>query len=283
MRFCSFRHGRYAGFGVRTGDGILDLGARLGGQVADLGTLLALLDRGMSLPPITGPADYREDEIEFLPPVPRPGKILCVGLNYEDHRAETGRPRAEYPTLFVRFAESLVGHRQPLRHPGISTQYDYEAELAVVIGRTAHRVPVERAWDVVFGVSCFNDGSVRDFQQHTSQFTPGKNFLESGAFGPDLVTLDEVREGFAERVIRCELDGVEVQRATLGDMIFGVPELIAYITRWTVLRPGDVIATGTPGGVGFVREPPLYMRPGSRVVVEIEGVGRLENAVRAAD
>lgn len=283
MRYVSFAHGRYRSFGLLRDGGIVDLGARLAPVVPDLPALLELRARGGEVPHFEdAPADFREDEVDFLPPVPRPGKILCIGLNYESHRIETGRPKEEYPTVFVRFPESIVGHRQPLRHPGVSEAYDYEAELAVVIGRPAFRVPRERAWEVVLGFSCFNDGSVRDFQRHTSQFTPGKNFVRSGAFGPAIVTRDEV--GSLEgRVIRCELDGEEVQRATLDDLIFDVPALIAYITTWTELKPGDVIATGTPGGVGFVRKPPLFMKPGSRVVVEIEGVGRLENRVEAAD
>ncbi len=285
MRFLSFTHGRYRSFGIRTEAGVIDLGARLGGRVADLGALLALLDRGMELPELRGAeADFGLEEIGWLPPIPAPGKILCVGLNYAEHREETGgRGQHAHPTLFVRFADSLVGHRQPLRHPGVSDQYDYEAELAVVIGRTAFHLPAERAWDVVAGVSGFMDGSVRDFQFHTSQFTPGKNFLESGAFGPELVTTDEVRDGFDNRLIRCEVNGEERQRARLGEMIFSIPELLAYVSQWTVLRPGDVIATGTPGGVGFARKPPRFLRPGDRVVVEIEGIGRLENPVRAAD
>ncbi len=285
MRLLSFIHGDRPSFGLRTDRGIVDLGARLGGRVADLRALLDLLDRGMTLPDLRGAeADFDEDEITWLPPVPRPGKILCVGLNYAEHREETGgRGAHAHPTLFIRFPDSLVGHRRPLRHPGISERYDYEAELAVVIGRRACAVPEDRAWEVVLGVACFMDGSVRDFQFHTSQFTPGKNFRESGAFGPEIVTLDEVREGFGERVIRCEVDGEECQRATLGEMIFDVPALIAYVTRWTVLEPGDVIATGTPGGVGYARTPPRFLAPGSRVAVEIDGVGRLENTVRAAD
>jgi 2-keto-4-pentenoate hydratase/2-oxohepta-3-ene-1,7-dioic acid hydratase in catechol pathway len=214
----------------------------------------------------------------LLPVIPNPGKILCVGHNYEEHRQETGRAKTAHPSLFVRFADTLIGHEAPIVRPPLSTSLDFEGELAVVIGRGGFRVPAEQALDLVAGYSCFNDGSVRDWQWHTQQFTPGKNFPSTGAFGPALVTPDEVG-ALDDLSIETRLNGEVVQSSTLGHMIFPVAEIIAYVSSFTRLSPGDVIATGTPGGVGAKRQPPVWLKPGDVVEVDIAAVGALRNGV----
>jgi 2-keto-4-pentenoate hydratase/2-oxohepta-3-ene-1,7-dioic acid hydratase in catechol pathway len=218
------------------------------------------------------------DQVTLLPVIPNPGKILCVGHNYEEHRQETGRAKTAHPSLFVRFADTLIGHEAPIVRPPLSTSLDFEGELAVVIGRGGFRVPAEQALDLVAGYSCFNDGSVRDWQWHTQQFTPGKNFPSTGAFGPALVTPDEVG-ALDDLRIETRLNGEVVQSSTLGHMIFPVAEIIAYVSSFTRLSPGDVIATGTPGGVGAKRQPPVWLKPGDVVEVDIAGVGVLRNGV----
>ena len=218
------------------------------------------------------------DQVTLLPVIANPAKILCVGHNYEEHRQETGRAKTAHPSLFVRFADTLIGHEAPIVRPPFSISLDFEGELAVVIGRGGFRVSPEQALDLVAGYSCFNDGSVRDWQWHTQQFTPGKNFPSTGAFGPALVTPDEVG-ALDDLTIETRLNGDVVQSSTLGHMIFPVAEIIAYVSSFTRLSPGDVIATGTPGGVGAKRQPPVWLKPGDVVEVDIAGVGVLRNGV----
>lgn len=221
------------------------------------------------------------DAITWRTLIADPGKILCVGLNYENHRKETGRSVVAHPTIFTRFADSQTAHRAPILMPDESDRLDYEGELAVVIGRAGRAIPEDRALDHVAGYSCYNDGSVRDWQNHTIQFTPGKNWPETGAFGPWLVTPDEMGALGPQR-LRTRLNGKVMQDAALSDMIFSVPRLIAYCSTFTPLSPGDVIVSGTPGGVGAKREPPVFMRVGDRVEVEIDGIGTLENTIARA-
>jgi 2-keto-4-pentenoate hydratase/2-oxohepta-3-ene-1,7-dioic acid hydratase in catechol pathway len=218
--------------------------------------------------------------IELLPPVPHPRRILCAGLNYADHVAEslTPRPRGDHPVIFTRFPSSLVGHGQAIVRPGASEQLDYEGELAIVIGATTRSVPSSSAMAAVAGYACFMDGSVRDFQRHTSQFTPGKNFDASGSWGPWIVTADEIDDP-ATLTLTTRVDGEVVQQASTVDMIFTIPELIAYCSTFTTLEPGDVIATGTPGGVGAARTPPRWLCDGDTVDVEVTEVGVLTNHV----
>ena len=217
-------------------------------------------------------------DVELLPVIPCPGKILCVGLNYRAHVIETGREPPEYPLLFTRFAESQVGHGAPLVRPRASTRFDYEGELAVVIGRPARHVARSQALDHVAGFSCFNDGSIRDWQRHSTHFTAGKNFDASGAFGPWLVTRDEIPDP-ATLYLRTRVNGIEVQSAAVSDLVFDVPTLIEYISTFTRLMPGDVLVTGTPSGVGAYREPRLWLGAGDVVEVEIDRIGVLRNAV----
>ncbi|MEB3371748.1 fumarylacetoacetate hydrolase family protein [Saccharopolyspora mangrovi] len=218
------------------------------------------------------------DSVELLPAVPDPQKVLCVGLNFEKHRIETGRERTEHPVIFTRFADTFVGHGAPLVRPAASECFDFEGEVALVIGRGGRRIAPEDALAHIAGITCLNDGSIRDFQSHTHQFTPGKNFPATGSMGPWLVTLDEIAD-LAELELITRLNGAEVQRAPLSDLTYSIPEIVAYCSSWTELRPGDVIATGTPGGIGARREPPLWMELGDVCEVEVSGVGVLRNTI----
>jgi 2-keto-4-pentenoate hydratase/2-oxohepta-3-ene-1,7-dioic acid hydratase in catechol pathway len=205
-----------------------------------------------------------------------------VGLNYHDHVVETGRAMTDYPTLFTRFATTLVGHEAALVRPRVSEKFDYEGELAIIIGKGGRHIAAENAFDHIVGYAPFNDGSVRDWQGHTSQFTPGKNFDATGGFGPALVTADEIAD-ITKETLTTRFNGEVVQHAEISLLITPIPQLIAYISTFLTLTPGDVIVTGTPGGVGMKRKPPLYMKPGDSVEVEISGVGVLRNDVVAED
>ena len=226
-------------------------------------------------------AELATDDIAFLPTISDPAKILCVGLNYANHQAETGRPDTEHPTIFTRYADSQVGHLQPMIKPFQSERFDYEGELAVILGRGGRSIPEADAMDHIAGYACYNDGSVRDWQRHTSQFTPGKTFPGTGGIGPYMVTPDEVGD-YTQLPIETRLNGDVMQKATLADLIFPIPRLISYISEFTSLAPGDIIVTGTPGGVGDRREPPVYMVPGDMIEVDIGLVGTLINPIAAA-
>jgi 2-keto-4-pentenoate hydratase/2-oxohepta-3-ene-1,7-dioic acid hydratase in catechol pathway len=221
---------------------------------------------------------YPLAEISWLPVIPDPDKIICIGLNYETHRKETGRAEVENPTVFTRFANSQTAHLSPIIRPRVSRDLDFEGELAIIIGKPGRYIARSDAWGHVAGYACYNDGSVRDFQRHTHQFTPGKNFPDTGAFGPWMVTADEFgRPG--SRWLRTRVNGQVVQEARFDQMIFDIPRMIEYCSTFTRLEPGDVIATGTPGGVGAKRIPPLWLKPGDTVEVEIDDLGILRNGV----
>ena len=217
--------------------------------------------------------------VRLLPPVPAPPKILCVGLNYDDHLEESGLKKPEYPEIFARFASSLIAHQEPIRRPRESIALDYEAELAVVIGKPGRRIPQAQALDHVAGYSLFNDATVRDFQLRTPQWTMGKNFDGTGSFGPWLVTPEAVPPGARGLRIQGRLNGRVMQDARTDRLIFGVSALIEMISVAISLERGDVIITGTPGGVGAARKPPVFMQPGDIFEVEIEGLGVLTNSV----
>lgn len=277
MKFLSFVGPTGASFGLVRGDAVVDLGLRTGGDLKAAirdGRLAALArDHGGA------PADYRLDEVTFLPVIPNPGKIICVGLNYLEHRREGNHAEtAAAPALFVRFPQSQTGHGQPMVIPRESDAFDFEAEMAVVIGRAGRRIAKADALAHVAGVSCYNDGSVRDWQLATNQWTPGKNFPATGAFGPWLVTPDEAPLDRALR-LQCRLNGQVMQDATTDLMMFPVADQIAHISTFVTLEPGDVIVTGTPGGVGFRRDPQVFMQHGDVVEIELEGVGILKNPV----
>ena len=217
-------------------------------------------------------------EITFLPVIPDPEKIFCIGLNYQEHKKETGRPDVKNPTIFTRFANTQTGHLQPLVKPNFSDRFDYEGELAITIGKGGRYIKEKNALEHIAGYSCYNDGSVRDWQKHTSQFTPGKNFQHTGGFGPYMLTADEITD-YKTLKIQTRLNGKVMQDATLNDLIFTIPEIIEYCSTFTELNPGDVIATGTPGGVGDRREPPVYMKDGDTVEIEISKLGVLKNPI----
>jgi 2-keto-4-pentenoate hydratase/2-oxohepta-3-ene-1,7-dioic acid hydratase in catechol pathway len=281
MRYLSFIRDGRASYGIHHEAGIHDLGARLGTVLPDLRTYLEVQALG-GTPELPSQliTDCRPDDVAFLPPIPNPRKIFCIGLNYEDHRNETGRPKTAHPTVFTRFADTLIGHNAAIRIPSVSVEADFEGELAVIIGREGWRVSREDALDIVAGYACFNDVSIRDWQRHTSQYTPGKNFPATAPCGPALVTPDEMGE-LGALGIETRLNGAVMQRASLADMIFPVPELIAYISTFAPLAPGDIIATGTPGGVGFKRDPQVFLKPGDVFEVEIERAGLLRNTVES--
>ncbi len=278
MRLASFRTAQGASYGAVTSQGIVDLGRRLGNRYSDLRALLERNGLEEARKAAGSPADYKESEVSWLPLIPNPGKIVCVGLNYEEHRQETGRDKTEQPALFLRLAESQVGHKQPILRPRESKNLDYEAEIALVIGRAGRRISQKDSWNHIAGYSCYNDGSVRDWQRHTIQWTAGKNFASTGGFGPWMVTADEIPAG-ALLTLSCRLNGERMQHATTEQMIFKIPKLIEYISSFTTLAPGDVIVTGTPGGVGARRNPPVWMKPGDKVEIEIDKVGVLVNSI----
>jgi 2-keto-4-pentenoate hydratase/2-oxohepta-3-ene-1,7-dioic acid hydratase in catechol pathway len=216
--------------------------------------------------------------VQLLPPIFDPPRIWCVGVNYHEHRIETGRDPTEQPTIFTRTPQSQVGQGVPMAVPAVSDRMDYEAEIAIVIGKAGRNISEADALNHVAGYSCYNDVSIRDWQRHTSQWIPGKNFEGLGAFGPWLVTPDEMPAPDQMRVT-ARLNGQVVQDAVASDMIFSIPEIIAYLSTFTTLLPGDVIATGTPGGVGAKRTPPLWMKAGDVVEIEVAGVGILSNPI----
>ena len=282
MKLLSFVVDGRSSYGALKDNGVIDLGARF--AIEGCTTLRQLLEANRladaaRLVASTRP-DHPLDKISFAPVIPDPGKIICVGLNYRDHVAEVGRAVTEKPALFARFACSQVGHEQPLVKPKVSDDFDYEGELAVVIGKAGRHIAASRALEHVAGYACYNEGSVRDWQRHTSQFLAGKTFAESGSFGPWLVTTDEIPDP-SKLTLQTRLNGAVVQNTTTDLMITPVPELIAYISTICPLAPGDVIVAGTPGGVGLKRTPPLWMRPGDTVEVEISGIGTLRNTVIA--
>ena len=279
MKLASYLLAGKVGYGVVTDRGVVDLTRRIGSKYPDLRALLAgdgLTDARQA---VAGAApDCQLADLALLPVIPNPDKIICVGLNYADHVKETGRDLTENPTLFLRLADSQVGANQAMLRPRESTHFDYEAEIAVIIGKAGRRISEQDSWGHVAGYSCYNDGSIRDWQRHTSQFTPGKNFTRTGAFGPWMVTVDDIPANTL-MTLTGRLNGKEVQRATTEQMIFKIPELIRYISAFTHLLPGDVIVTGTPGGVGAKRTPPLWMVPGDSVEIEIDKVGVLKNTI----
>ena len=268
---------RYVSF--RRPDGASRYGRLDGEQVVELGSSLrqALADGRLEGEP---GQSFGMNEIQLLPPISDPGKIVCIGLNYATHLSEMGNKRPDYPTVFTRFTNTLAGHGAPLVKPSNSDRFDYEGELAVIIGRAARHVRREQAMEHVAGFSVFNDASVRDWQRHTSQFTPGKNFPSSGGFGPALVTSDEIGD-LASIPVQTRLNGDLMQDQRISDMLWPVAELIEYLSSFTELAPGDVIVTGTPGGVGDARTPPVYMKAGDVVEVSIGEIGTLRNAVIA--
>ena len=280
MRLVHFEKGGIPGIAADDGAGWHGLTERESGFPGTLPELIAqgadLLRAGKDLLP---KAAIDLDAVRILPPVPGPSKIICVGLNYDDHLAESGLKKPVYPEIFARFATSLIAHGEPILRPPESSTLDYEAELAVVIGRGGRRIGRDHALDHVAGYSLFNDATIREFQLRTPQWTMGKNFDATGAFGPWLVTPDAVPPGASGLRIQGRLNGRVMQDVRTDQLIFSVATLIELISVAMTLEPGDVIITGTPGGVGAARKPPVYMQPGDVFEVEIEGMGVLSNPV----
>lgn len=281
MKLVTYNASGRESFGVLADDGIVDGARLLGNEVTTMRRLLAadLLPRLRDLVANAG-VDHALEDVELLPPVPDPDKLLCVGVNYADHRAETGHQDVpEHPTIFSRFRDTQVGHDRPVVHPTNTEQLDYEGEVAIVIGRYVSSVGSDdEAMGAIAGLSCYNDLSVRDWQLHNSQWLPGKNFYGVGSFGPALVTMDEVRDLPSLR-LTTRVNGELLQDATLSQLIFDFPAILRYITGFTPLQPGDVIATGTPGGVGLVADPPRFLTPGDVTEIEVTGVGILRNTI----
>jgi 2-keto-4-pentenoate hydratase/2-oxohepta-3-ene-1,7-dioic acid hydratase in catechol pathway len=274
MRLVSFTVDGRPTWGALTEAGVVEAPETLRARAPTLARAFGEgLDALSAHGPVVDPA-----RVAWLPVIPAPEKILCVGVNYHAHRAETGRAESPYPTLFTRFANTLVPHGAALVRPNASAQFDFEGELAVVIGRRGRHIPAERALAHVAGYTCFNDASVRDWQRHTTQFTPGKNFVATAGIGPWLTTADELPDP-ARSEVSLTVNGVEMQRSTTDLLIFDVPALIAYVSTFTELAPGDILATGTPGGVGWKRDPPVFLRHGDVVEVTVRGVGTLRNHV----
>jgi 2-keto-4-pentenoate hydratase/2-oxohepta-3-ene-1,7-dioic acid hydratase in catechol pathway len=276
MKFLSYSFQGQASWGLATDTGVVSLGS------ANYPTLRSALADGM-LDKLGAAAQGQPDtctlaQITYLPVITDPGKIICIGHNYEEHRVETERDKTENPTVFLRVADSQTGHLQPLLMPPESDHFDYEGEIAVVIGKGGRRIARDQAWEHVAGYSAYNDGSVRDWQRHTTQFTPGKNFVGTGAFGPILVTRGEIADG-EELSLTTRLNGQVMQHATTAMLIFPIPRLIEYVSTFTTLAPGDVIVSGTPGGVGARRQPPVWMKEGDLVEIEVSKIGVLRNRV----
>lgn len=279
MKLLTYRWQGKDSYGVVAGDGIVDIGARLGTKYRDIKAVLAAGALDEVRRAADGQkADATPDKITFLPVIPNPDKLLMVGLNYKAHREEAGRPETEKPTIFARYADSQTGHGQPIVRPKESDKLDYEGELAVIIGTAGRRISKAQALSHVAGYSCYNDGSVRDFQRHTSQWHPGKNFVATGPFGPWMVTTDEIPDPQA-LTLETRLNGEVMQHTTTDLMIFSVVDLIVYCSSFCNLVPGDVIVSGTPGGVGYARKPPVFMKPGDTVEIDISKIGVLRNGI----
>ncbi|WP_440534558.1 fumarylacetoacetate hydrolase family protein [Variovorax sp. YR566] len=279
MKLLSFEVGGSQRFGVWVDGGVVDFTKRLGGKFPDLLSVL----QADALPEIAAALegavpDFAPERITFLPVIPRPPKIICIGINYEEHRSETEREPTLKPPVFGRFVNSQVGHLGVIPLPTESEKLDYEGEIAVIIGKAGRRIPSDQVWKHVAGYAPYNDASVRDWQGHTQQWTPGKNFWHTGGFGPWMSTADEFGDDPVLH-LSTRLNGLEVQRATSRQMIFSIAELITYCSTFTALEPGDVIVTGTPGGVGVRRKPQLFMKHGDIVEVEITEIGVLRNVI----
>ncbi|MEX3939909.1 fumarylacetoacetate hydrolase family protein [Paraburkholderia sp. EG287A] len=283
MKLVTFRSGETTRLGVIDGDDVVDLNKADASVPADLrAALKAGVDLNAAAQRAIASGEHRAPyaSLKLAPVVPEPGKIVCLGHNFYDHAKEGGNLKPVYPLIFFRGATSLIAHEDPVIRPRISEKLDYEAELMIVIGKRVRHVKRENALDYVYGYACFNDVSVRDYQKRTSQWTIGKNFDGTGAFGPWLVTADDLPPGAEGLKLRLILNGQVMQQASTTDMIWGVAETIELLSECMTLEPGDVVAMGTPAGVGWARDPSVWLKHGDRVEVDIERVGRLQNTVQ---
>ncbi|MGJ7555605.1 fumarylacetoacetate hydrolase family protein [Variovorax sp. RB3P1] len=281
MKLISYQHNGQDSYGAMLGERIVDLREVFGARATDLKALIAagLLGEAAQVAS-SAKTTLPMSEVTLLPVIPNPGKIVCVGLNYGDHVRETGREITEKPTLFLRVAESQVAHGQDIVMPPESSKLDFEGEIAIVIGQGGRRIDEAHAWEHIAGYACYNDGSIRDWQTATPQWTAGKNFWRTGGFGPWLVTSDDIAHGQVMTLVT-RLNGQEMQRTTTDKLIHSIPRQIAHISTFMPLAPGDVIVTGTPGGVGAKRTPPVWMKPGDVVEIEVDAIGILRNGIRA--
>ena len=277
MKIASFEINERATYGVLVNDTLREPNDTFRAQYPDVRSVIAAGAQA-ELGGVVGDAEYPVEDVRFVPCIPNPDKVICVGVNFRPHIEEMGHDLPQYPVVFVRFAGSQTGHGCPVVRPAASEQFDYEGELGVVIGKRARHVSRESALDYVAGYCCFMDGSVRDWQYQGLQFTPGKNFDRSGSMGPCLVTADEIPDPSMLR-LTTRINGKVRQEGRISDLVFDVPALLEYCSTFTELLPGDVIATGTPGGVGAAAKPPQWLMAGDLVEVEIPGVGLLVNPV----
>lgn len=281
MKLLSYSLRGVPSWGALVNGRVVDLQAASQGRLPTLRSALAQLPlAGIETLAASHAASIDPADITWLPVIPDAAKIFCIGLNYDEHRIEANRDKTAQPTVFLRLAASQIGHDQPLLLPPESERFDYEGEIAVIIGRGGRRIAEADAWEHIAGYAPYNDGSIRDWQSHTTQWTPGKNFPATGGFGPCMVTRGEVADG-QEMTLTTRLNGQVLQQATTAQLIFSIPRLINYLSTFVPLEAGDVIVTGTPGGVGFKRSPPVFMRAGDTVEIEVSGVGTLVNTVAA--
>ena len=279
MKFVSFLLKGQAKFGISDDKNITDLT----GKIKGANTLKELISnkgiREAKEYAKKNPGNISLDQIEYLPVIPNPGKIICVGLNYSEHVKETGRTVEQNPVIFLRVPESQTAHKQPIQRPKVSTHLDYECEMAVIMGDAGKHIKPENALKNIVGYSCYNESTVRDWQQHTRQFGMGKNFEKTGSFGPHMVLAENISD-YTKLSIQTRLNGKVMQDAKLSQLIFDIPTLISYVSKAIPWRAGDVLVTGTPGGVGFKRKPPIFMKEGDKVEVEISEIGILSNIIK---
>lgn len=284
MRLLSISRDETDTIAVRKNDGVYDLRIAAPDLPAGLDRLISGGDDWIgrakwAAANVTGACRIPEETIAYRPVLEHPGKIICVGRNYAAHAREGGVEPLAYPDLFLRCATSLVGHERAMVRPISSDKFDYEGELAFVIGRKARHVRREHALDYVMGYALFNDGTLRDYQRKSTQWTIGKNFDRTGAFGPDLVTADELPDGAAGLALTTTLNGAQMQHGNTDDLIFPVPALIEILSECMTLEPGDVVVTGTPSGVGYARTPPVFLKAGDVVEINIPAIGTLRSYV----
>jgi len=272
MKLASYTVAGRASWGVVTGDQIADVGAVLSDSHQDLKGWLAAPDQDLLGGALPRAPRFSFNQVRLLPVIPNPAKIICVGHNYDAHRLETGRDTTSHPAVIIRFPDTQVAHGDTIRRPAVSGMLDYEGELAIVIGKEGRSIPAARAFDHVAGYTCFNDASIRDWQWHTSQFTPGKNFPGTGASGPWLVTADEITDT-SDLAMWLDVNGRRFQSGSTRTMIFRPAFLVRYLSQFMSLQPGDIISTGTPPGVGLGQKPPIYLNVGDTVTLSIAGLG----------
>ena len=279
MKFISFKHNDQNKFGIINNNKITDLT----GKVSNSNTLKDLIsNQGIEEAKSyasNNPGNINDSDIEYLPLIPNPGKIICVGLNYSEHVKETNRTVEENPVIFHRFPESQTAHLQPIQRPVVSQSLDFEGEMAVIMGEGGKHIKPENALKHIIGFSCYNESTVREWQRHTRQFGMGKNFERTGSFGPHMVLAENISD-YTKLSIQTRLNGKVMQSAKLSQLIFDIPSLISYVSKAIPWRAGDVLVTGTPGGVGFKRKPPIFMKEGDKVEVEISEIGILSNIIK---